>query len=151
MEDVRTFDPSARIAPFVLKDCVLTEIAVVEGRLCQFITEELTCCLPCPMADWVYPQSFQTLSLIADWVAVASTICCAFLLLSWAALPVEKTNRHYLSVCLTFGVLLMNVSLPPRSVAPNLSAEQPVRIDTDRLSWASSYPSWPAPTSASTP
>jgi predicted Na+-dependent transporter len=62
------------------------------------------------MAEWVYPDYFDTLTTVANWVAVAGGICCVFLLLSWAVLPVEKTNRHYLSVCLTAGVLLMTVS-----------------------------------------
>lgn len=61
------------------------------------------------MTDWVYPESFNTLGLVAEWIAVVSTVFCVFLLLSWAALPVEKTSRHYLSVCLTSGVLLMNL------------------------------------------
>jgi hypothetical protein len=66
------------------------------------------------MADWGYPDSFKTMSAAANWVAVASTVCCVFLLLSWAVLPVDKTYRHYLSICLTMGVVFMNVcSLPP--------------------------------------
>lgn len=84
--------------------------SVVEGRLCQKITDTLSCCMPCPMTDWAYPDSFQTLSLAAGWVAVVSTVCCVFLLLSWIFLPVEKTNRHYMSICLTIGVVFMNVS-----------------------------------------
>lgn len=62
------------------------------------------------MTDWVYPDYFSTLTAVANWVATASGICCVFLLLSWLALPVDKTNRHYLSVCLTVAVLVMNVS-----------------------------------------
>ncbi|KAG6030336.1 hypothetical protein E4U41_000126 [Claviceps citrina] len=49
------------------------------------------------------------MTTVANWVAAASTICCIYLLTSWAALPVDKTNRHYLSVCLTFGVGLMSL------------------------------------------
>ena len=63
------------------------------------------------MTDWIYPDSFDTMTVVANWIAAVSTICCVYLLASWAALPVDKTNRHYLSVCFTFGVLLMNVSL----------------------------------------
>lgn len=62
------------------------------------------------MTEWVYPDYFTTLTAVANWVATASGICCLLLLLSWAVLPVEKTGRHYLSVCLTIGVLLMTVS-----------------------------------------
>jgi len=61
------------------------------------------------MTDWAYPDSFQTMSTAANWVAVASTICCVFLLLSWAVLPVEKTYRHYLSISLTTAVMFMNL------------------------------------------
>lgn len=61
------------------------------------------------MTDWVYPDYFKTLTTVANWVAAVSVLCCAFLLISWACLPVEKTNRHYLSMCLTIGVLLMNL------------------------------------------
>lgn len=49
------------------------------------------------------------MGLAANWVAVASTICCLFLLVSWAVLPVDKTFRHYLSISLTVGVMMMNV------------------------------------------
>lgn len=63
------------------------------------------------MTEWVYPDSFDTLSAVANWVSLISVICCFFLLLSWAVLPVEKTNRHYLSMCLTIAVLLMNVGI----------------------------------------
>ena len=92
------------------QETVLTGDVVITGRLCQAITDELTCCLPCPLTDWIYPDSFNTLVKVADWVSVVSLICCLFLLLSWAFLPVDKTNRHYLSICLTLGVTLMNVS-----------------------------------------
>ena len=57
------------------------------------------------------------MSAAADWVAVASTVCCVFLLVSWAALPVDKTYRHYLSICLTIGVIFMNVCLDDTPLA----------------------------------
>lgn len=74
------------------------------------MTDQIACCLPCPITDWVYPDYFDTLTQVANGVATASEVCCLFLLLSWLCLPVEKTNRHYLSVCLTIGVFIMNVS-----------------------------------------
>lgn len=82
---------------------------VVEGRLCRTITPELTCCLPCPMTEWAYPDSFETMSLVANWTSVVSTVACLFLLVSWAVLPVDKTFRHYLSISLTTAVVFMNV------------------------------------------
>lgn len=94
--------------PFVDVQAFNNSIGYIPGRLCQDLGK-FTCCLPCPMTDWVYPESFNTLGLVAEWIAVVSTALCGFLLLSWAVLPVEKTSRHYLSVCLTSGVLLMNL------------------------------------------
>ncbi|KAK4129323.1 hypothetical protein N657DRAFT_67823 [Parathielavia appendiculata] len=91
-----------------MKQLLLTLHVVVEGRLCSEIGE-LNCCLPCPMTDWAYPDSFQTMGTAANWVAVASTICCVFLLISWAVLPVDKTYRHYLSISLTVAVMFMNL------------------------------------------
>ncbi|KAH8170151.1 G-protein coupled receptor [Sarocladium implicatum] len=79
------------------------------GRFCQRMTEEIACCLPCPITDWVYADYFDTMTQVANGVATASALACIFLLLSWLCLPVEKTNRHYLSVCLTTGVFLMNL------------------------------------------
>lgn len=102
-EDVSKFESSGLTG-------LLTHISVVEGRLCQSLGGGITCCLPCPLTDFTYPDSFQTMSLAADWISVVSTACCAFLLLSWTFLPVEKTHRHYLSICLTVAVVLMNVS-----------------------------------------
>ncbi|KAK8145700.1 hypothetical protein G3M48_004103 [Beauveria asiatica] len=81
----------------------------VDGRLCQKIADGVSCCLPCPVADWVYPDSFRTISTVANWTAALSALCCLYLLLSWALLPVDKTHRHYLSICLTGAVFLMNM------------------------------------------
>jgi hypothetical protein len=62
------------------------------------------------MTEFVYPDSFNSLQIATQWIAVVSTICCVFLMLSWAFLPVEKTARHYLSIGLTIAVVFMNVS-----------------------------------------
>jgi hypothetical protein len=67
------------------------------------------CCLPCPQTDWTYPDNFNTIADAASWINVAGIVCTAFLLLSWAALPIEKTHRHYLSICLAIGVTFMQV------------------------------------------
>ncbi|KAJ4173950.1 hypothetical protein NW754_012941 [Fusarium falciforme] len=94
--------------PFFDQTLFPDEGGFVDGRLCQTVGT-MQCCLPCPMTDWVYPDRFETLTAVANWVAAFSVLCCVFLLLSWACLPVDKTNRHYLSICLTFAVLLMNL------------------------------------------
>lgn len=54
---------------------------------------------------------FQTLIHATTYVNVVGIGCCTFLLLSFAVLPVEYTRRHYLSVCLTFAILLMQVCI----------------------------------------
>jgi hypothetical protein len=46
----------------------------------------------------------------ANWINVASLAALVFLLASFAFLPIGKTHRHYLSVCLAMAVMLMNVS-----------------------------------------
>lgn len=73
------------------------------------------------MTDWAYPSSFRTVTTVANWIATVGLVCCVYLLASWAALPVEKTNRHYLSICLTIGVLLMNVSHHSQTNSPSSS------------------------------
>ncbi|CCC10400.1 unnamed protein product [Sordaria macrospora k-hell] len=95
-------------SPF-LSEALFDNGGFVDGRLCQDAGKGLRCCLPCPMTDWAYPDEFNTLGEVAQWVAVAGTACCVFLLLSWIILPVDKTSRHYLSLCLTTAVLFMNL------------------------------------------
>ena len=101
----------------------MLSLPVIDGRLCSNLTGA-TCCLPCPLTDWVYPDSFHTIGIAADWIAVFSTLCCLFLLVSWLFLPVDKTHRHYLSICLTTGVALMNLSfILPLAAHPDQCAD----------------------------
>jgi hypothetical protein len=62
------------------------------------------------MTDWAYPDNFNTMTTAVNWVNVAGMACCVFLLITWLCLPVEKTHRHYLSICLTVACFLMSVS-----------------------------------------
>ncbi|KAK0657508.1 hypothetical protein B0T16DRAFT_318638 [Cercophora newfieldiana] len=95
--------------PPFLQDVLFDLGGFVEGRLCRQLPNGITCCLPCPMTDWAYPDSFQTIGTAAQWVSVVGVIACVALLVSWAVLPVEKTFRHYLSICLTTAVLFMSL------------------------------------------
>lgn len=125
--------------PFFDASLYPDEGGFVDGRLCQKFGEK-ACCLPCPMTDWVYPDSFHTLTTVANWVATAGVICCAFLLLSWAFLPVEKTNRHYLSICLTAAVLLMSLGFViPLAASPEQCFNDitPNGMDTSKVCGAS--------------
>ncbi|KAI2638207.1 hypothetical protein GGS21DRAFT_488908 [Xylaria nigripes] len=96
------------LAPFFNEAAFPTTGGHVAGRLCSTLTGQ-SCCLPCPLTDWVYPDNFKAATKSADWITVASMIGCAFLLLSWAVLPIEKTHRHYLSISLTVAIVFMNL------------------------------------------
>ncbi|KAI8632532.1 hypothetical protein F5Y19DRAFT_492334 [Xylariaceae sp. FL1651] len=96
------------LAPFFNEEAFPVTGGYVSGRLCSNLTGE-SCCLPCPLTDWVYPDNFNAATQSADWVNVAGMVGCAFLLLSWIFLPVERTHRHYLSICLTIAVVFMNL------------------------------------------
>lgn len=46
----------------------------------------------------------------STYLNLAGVICALFLLLSYAVLSVEYTRKHYLSVCLTIAILVMQAS-----------------------------------------
>ncbi|KAI0482311.1 hypothetical protein GGR56DRAFT_180341 [Xylariaceae sp. FL0804] len=96
-------------APFFNEILYPTEGGFIGGRLCQEFSPGVSCCLPCPMTDWAYPDTFNTATGAANWVTVVGMSGCAFLILSWIFLPVEKTHRHYLSISLTIAVIFMNL------------------------------------------
>jgi hypothetical protein len=54
---------------------------------------------------------FQARTEIANWVNVAALAVTFFLLISFIVLPIKWTHRHYLSVCLTIGVMFIEVSI----------------------------------------
>ncbi|MCJ1336185.1 hypothetical protein MMC09_001461 [Bachmanniomyces sp. S44760] len=83
------------------------------GRLCNptpSLEGNITCCLPCPLTDLVYPDNFEYLTRVANWLNVGSTVCCILLLVSFVVLPVAKTRRHYLTVCLIVAVSFLSLS-----------------------------------------
>ncbi|KAI1493121.1 hypothetical protein F5X96DRAFT_677263 [Biscogniauxia mediterranea] len=96
------------LAPFFNEALFPTEGGHIEGRLCAPLGT-LSCCLPCPMTDWAYPDTFDAATGAANWINVVGMVCCVFLLISWIVLPVERTHRHYLSICLTCAIVLMNL------------------------------------------
>ncbi|KAK1914870.1 hypothetical protein P3342_010861 [Pyrenophora teres f. teres] len=80
----------------------------VEGRFCAPVgTTGLVCCLPCPMTDFLYPQSFNTAYRAAEVLNVVSLILLVFMLITYAVLPPEKTRRHYLSYCLIIAAIFI--------------------------------------------
>ena len=67
------------------------------------------CCLPCPATDWLYPSNFYSLTRIAGYVNVVGLALCVFMLVSFAVLPLEKTKRHYLNVCLLLSIVFLEL------------------------------------------
>jgi hypothetical protein len=91
-----------------------TDLLVVDGRFCAQIKPGLTCCLPCPASDYLYPQSFKSWYRAAEALNLVGLACMVFLLLTFLCLPAEKTRRHYLSYGLIIGAVFLSVrrSLP---------------------------------------
>ena len=54
---------------------------------------------------------FESRTKAGNWVNLVSFIFSVFLILSFVVLPVKSTHRHYLSVCVTLGVIFMEVRL----------------------------------------
>ncbi|KAF8418243.1 hypothetical protein BGX38DRAFT_1242847 [Terfezia claveryi] len=84
----------------------------INGRVCATIPVDgfPKCCLPCPRQQWVYPDNFMPLITGSTYLNLVGVVCCVFLLLSFALLSVEYTNRHYLSVCLVTAILILQMS-----------------------------------------
>ena len=80
------------------------------GRFCGQVVAGLSCCLPCPVAQWVFSDDFYHKLEIAYWFNVPSLVCQVFLLLTYAVLPVEKSHRHYLSAGLCVSMIMVEVS-----------------------------------------
>lgn len=68
-----------------------------------------SCCLPCPATDWLYPDSFKTYNTASEWLNVLGLFLMLFMLVSFAVLPVSKTRRHYLTICLVVSVAILCV------------------------------------------
>ncbi|KIW07664.1 uncharacterized protein PV09_01604 [Verruconis gallopava] len=100
----------------------------IAGRFCAKISQlpgDPECCLPCPATDWLYPQSFTIWYRVSEAISAVGLAMCVFLLLSWAILPPNKTRRHYLSVCLTLGVVLEALAFViPLAVRPKQCYDQ---------------------------
>lgn len=100
----------------------MTSSPDVNGRFCgNYTLLNTTCCLPCPVEQWFYPTSFITSLHAVDKTAILSLISCVFLLLTWLIFPSQQSHRHYLSVGLTFSVVLISMAfLIPLSTQPQM-------------------------------
>ncbi|KAL4951581.1 hypothetical protein BDW69DRAFT_169738 [Aspergillus filifer] len=100
-------------APYLQESLFDTEGGFVDGRFCQVTSTRagnISCCLPCPQASWMYGDDIQEQTRIASWVSVAVLPLCIFLLISYAVLPAKRTHRHYLSICFTLGICCMQIA-----------------------------------------
>ncbi|KAH8815050.1 G protein-like protein-coupled receptor : GPCR, secretin-like protein [Xylogone sp. PMI_703] len=106
-------------APFLEEALFPPTGGYVKGRFCS---DQLgfSCCLPCPQTEWLYPSNFDSLTGNVGWGSVVGMVCCVFLLASWAFLPVNKTHRHYLSICLSIAIVLMQLGfIVPLAAKPD--------------------------------
>ena len=67
--------------------------------------------MPCPIEDLIYPDSFLHKIRIAYWFNVPAFLCQVFLLVTFAVLQKEKSQRHYLSIGLCFSMIMLEVRL----------------------------------------
>ncbi|KAJ5653567.1 hypothetical protein N7490_000570 [Penicillium lividum] len=86
----------------------------IAGRYCEDVSlgnDTISCCLPCPLANWRYADNIAQRVQVASWISVAILPLCVFILISYAVLAPKWTNRHYLSICFTLGICCMEASL----------------------------------------
>lgn len=99
--------------PFVSQASYPPHGGDIGGRLCANLTQgffTVSCCLPCPITDWVYSDSFPEHAQVANYLAIVLLILDAFLLLSFAVLKKEHSYRHYLSTGLTVSFMLIAIA-----------------------------------------
>ncbi|KAJ5562358.1 hypothetical protein N7461_001119 [Penicillium sp. DV-2018c] len=99
--------------PFLQETLFPSDGGFVDGRYCQLIpygNSSVSCCIPCPLAEWRYDMELQDKIGVASWISVAILPLCIFLLISYAVLPVKWTHRHYLSICFTLGICCMELA-----------------------------------------
>lgn len=97
-------------SPFLQESLFGNTTGFIAGRFCETVGD-VTCCLPCPLADWRYPDGVDSKTTAVGWLGVALLPLTAFLLLSWAVLPVKFTNRNYITVCFTLAVVCLQIPL----------------------------------------
>ncbi|EEP77016.1 predicted protein [Uncinocarpus reesii 1704] len=99
--------------PFLQESLFPLEGGFVEGRACEPLElpqGNVSCCLPCPQVEWRYKEGFMEKTHVANWVALACFVANALMLITYAVLPVKYSHRHYLSICLIIGLMLMELS-----------------------------------------
>ncbi|KAL2014555.1 hypothetical protein VTN00DRAFT_2080 [Thermoascus crustaceus] len=109
--------------PFLQENLFPRTGGFVDGRYCENITTsqgDISCCLPCPQAEWRYSDDLISKTFISSWINVAILPLSIFLLVTYAVLPPKWTHRHYLTICFTIGICLMEIAfIIPLGTKPN--------------------------------
>ncbi|KAK5126446.1 hypothetical protein LTR85_010682 [Meristemomyces frigidus] len=115
------FNATTCPAPFLAASNYPATGGELSGRFCATITDSLTCCLPCPITDWVFKDDFKTQAPAANYLSVASFVCNILLLLTFIVLPEEQSHKHYLSVGVTVSLLMLSLAfIIPLGTKPEL-------------------------------
>ncbi|KAL8905531.1 MAG: hypothetical protein Q9171_006627 [Xanthocarpia ochracea] len=100
------------VAPFLELSRFPSQEGYLPGRFCAPVPSlggTIECCLPCPVTSWIYSDGFHTTPKASNWLNVAGMVCTVSLVISFLALPVEKTSRHYLTVCFIVAVCILQL------------------------------------------
>lgn len=112
MANVTTIARGLCTAPFLQLSNFPGKVGYLEGRFCAPVPSAegmVDCCLPCPITDWVYSDDFNTIPKAANWLNVAGMVCSVLLLISFVVLPVQRTNRHYLTIGLVVAICFLQL------------------------------------------
>ncbi|RKF63062.1 putative g-protein coupled receptor [Erysiphe neolycopersici] len=101
--------PDGCPSPFLEAGLFTEKGGFLEGRFCSNLSGT-NCCLPCPHAQWLYPNNFEKVIERASWINFPGLLCSIFLIASFITLPAKQSRRHYLSVCLVTSVAVMNIA-----------------------------------------
>ncbi|KAL8848428.1 MAG: hypothetical protein Q9221_006535 [Calogaya cf. arnoldii] len=100
------------VAPFLQRLLFPSQDGYLPGRFCAPVPSmggSIECCLPCPVTSWIYSDNFETIPKASNWLNLAGMVCTVSLLISFFVLPVEKTSRHYLTVCFVIAVCILQL------------------------------------------
>ncbi|KAF2150308.1 hypothetical protein K461DRAFT_244022 [Myriangium duriaei CBS 260.36] len=83
-----------------------------------------SCCLPCPLTQWVFDDAYEKVTHAASAGGGASVALLVFVLLSYAVLPASSTDRNYFKVHLAFSALLIAIAwIIPRADGMHVCAD----------------------------
>ncbi|KAE8837002.1 hypothetical protein HRS9122_07157 [Pyrenophora teres f. teres] len=86
---------SACTAPLLDESLFRQKGGYLPGRYCglgafQSDAGTASCCFPCPIQDYIYAPNWRTRLRIPNYLSILSVTLCAFLLLSFLALPPQR-------------------------------------------------------------